>query len=153
MTSYGGLDASPIDGTAVESKTRPVNGENMSEVVAGTDVSGNPGTVVLDLDGVVYVEHHGVPGAGDALRRLEDAGFTVLFATNNSTKTPASAAAAITEATGYSCRPEQVVSSSLVTARSIAGTHRRVLVVGIGGCWSSARRASPRRSQRRGSRS
>jgi 4-nitrophenyl phosphatase len=105
----------------------------MSEVVAGTDVSGNPGTVVLDLDGVVYVEHHGVPGAGDALRRLEDAGFTVLFATNNSTKTPASAAAAITEATGYSCRPEQVVSSSLVTARSIAGTHRRVLVVGEAG--------------------
>jgi 4-nitrophenyl phosphatase len=91
---------------------------------------GNPGTVVFDLDGVVYVEHHGVPGAGDAMQRLDDAGMTVLFATNNSTKTPASAAATIGAATGYRCRPEQVVTSSLVTARSMSGIHRRVLVVG-----------------------
>ena len=107
-----------------------MNGENMTEVVAGAPPLGNIRTAVFDLDGVVYIEGHGIDGAGDALQRIDDAGITVLFASNNSTKTPLTAATHIAAATGYRCRAEQVVTSSLVTSRTIAGSYRRAYVVG-----------------------
>jgi HAD superfamily hydrolase (TIGR01450 family) len=105
----------------------------MVEVVAGRAPLGNIATVVFDLDGVVYVDGAGIPGAGEALQQLEDAGRRVLFATNNATKTRRAAADQIATATGYSCRPDQVVTSSFVTARSISGRYRAAFVVGESG--------------------
>lgn len=46
-------------------------------------------TVVVDLDGVVWLSGHGLPGASDAIATLRTEGFDVLFATNNSSPTTA----------------------------------------------------------------
>ena len=42
---------------------------------------------VLDLDGVVWLAPDPIPGAGDAVRLLREAGARVLFASNNSSPT------------------------------------------------------------------
>ena len=52
----------------------------------GTLADDHPKTFVFDLDGVVYVDRAGVPGAGEALTALRRAGHQVLFATNNSSR-------------------------------------------------------------------
>jgi glycerol 3-phosphatase-2 len=88
------------------------------------------GVVVLDLDGVLYLDSHGVPGAGEALRRLEGAGWRLLFATNNSTKTPAIVARHIRERTGFAARREDAVTSAMAAATFAASTARSALVVG-----------------------
>jgi 4-nitrophenyl phosphatase len=105
----------------------------MVEVVAGQTPLGNIATVVFDLDGVVYVDGTGIPGAGAALQQLDDAGRRVLFATNNATKTRRAAADQILRTTGYLCHPDQVVTSSFVTARSISDRYRAAFVVGESG--------------------
>lgn len=46
-------------------------------------------TVVIDLDGVVWLSGQGLPGASDAVALLRAEGFDVLFATNNSSPTTA----------------------------------------------------------------
>jgi HAD superfamily hydrolase (TIGR01450 family) len=111
----------------------------MSEVVAAAAGLGNIDAVVFDLDGVVYVDGHGIPGAGPALASLDAAGLALRFATNNSTKSRATAAEHIAVATGYDCRADQVVSSAWVTARHIAGTWESALVVGEEGLATTLR--------------
>lgn len=86
--------------------------------------------MVFDLDGVVYVERRGVPGAGDALGALTAAGIRVLFATNNATKTRRTVAEQIHTATGFACNEDQVVTSAWVTASAIGDRHRTAFVVG-----------------------
>ena len=46
--------------------------------------SPHPKTFIFDLDGVVYLDNTGVPGAGEILTSLDQTGHQVLFATNNS---------------------------------------------------------------------
>ena len=70
------------------------------------------GTIVCDLDGVVYLGDQEVPGAGAALQRLHTAGFRLLFATNNSSRTRAEGAAKISRVTGYQTDRDQFVSSA-----------------------------------------
>jgi 4-nitrophenyl phosphatase len=88
------------------------------------------GTIVLDLDGVLYVDAQGVPGAGDALRRLQGDGYRLLFATNNATKTAAIVVRHLTERIGFTARSDAVVTSGMATARHLAGAVGRVLVLG-----------------------
>ena len=45
------------------------------------------GTVVIDLDGVVWLAGEPLPGATDAVQLLRERGYEVLFATNNSSPT------------------------------------------------------------------
>ncbi|MFB6152413.1 MAG: HAD-IIA family hydrolase [Haloarculaceae archaeon] len=45
--------------------------------------------VVLDLDGTVYTSGTPIPGAVEAVERLRERGISVLFCSNNPTKTPA----------------------------------------------------------------
>lgn len=97
---------------------------NARELWAGIE------TVVCDLDGVVYLGEEGVEGAGEALNALERDGIQVLFVTNNSTKTPAEAAEKIGRTVGYAASPDQVVTSSVVTARRLNGLATTALVVG-----------------------
>ncbi len=111
----------------------------MSQVVAGEPSLGNIGTVVFDLDGVVYLDDQPIDGAGDALRRLSEAGLRVLFASNNSTKTPATAAEQIAAVTGYDCQPDQVVTSALVAARGVSRQYRTAHVIGEPGLIQSMR--------------
>jgi len=111
----------------------------MGHVVAGESPLGNIGTVIFDLDGVVYIDGRGIDGAGAALQRLTDAGIQVLFASNNSTKTPAMAAEHIAAATGYPCTAAQAVTSSFVTAKQLAGMYRAAHVVGEPGLVATLR--------------
>lgn len=105
----------------------------MAGVVAGDEPDGNVGTLVIDLDGVLYVGPDPVAGARDALRVMSERGWGLLFVTNNSTKHRAVAAAAIEERTGFPAVEEQVLTSAYAAARYLAGTVDTVLVVGAVG--------------------
>lgn len=77
----------------------------------------------------MYVDHHGVPGAGQALDALARAGIKMVFVTNNSTKTRRDVLDHIALRTGYR-GPADVITSGMATARQLAGQVDRVLVVG-----------------------
>ncbi|MGD2051986.1 MAG: HAD-IIA family hydrolase [Acidimicrobiia bacterium] len=87
-------------------------------------------TIASDLDGVVYLGDEGIPGSGEALRRLVDDGYRVVFVTNNSSRSRHEVAARITALTGFPADPADVVGSGLATARFIAGRVSSALVVG-----------------------
>ena len=88
------------------------------------------GNVVCDLDGVVYIEDEPIPGAGDALAALDEAGYFVLFATNNSSRTTAEVIGKIATLTGYQPRSHQVVSSAEAAARMLLPDRPPTLVTG-----------------------
>jgi HAD superfamily hydrolase (TIGR01450 family) len=44
----------------------------------------SPVPVICDLDGVIWLSHHAIPGSPDAVAALRAAGHRVLFVTNNS---------------------------------------------------------------------
>lgn len=74
---------------------------------------------VLDLDGVVYVAGHAVPGAPDALAKARAGGMRTAYATNNASRTPGATAALLTEL-GVPATAADVVTSSQAAARLIA---------------------------------
>jgi HAD superfamily hydrolase (TIGR01450 family) len=92
--------------------------------------SDTAGVLILDLDGVVYLDSQGVPGAGEALERIREAGWRMLFATNNSTKTADIVADHIRARTGFPARPEDAVTSAMAAAALAATMARSALVVG-----------------------
>ncbi len=96
----------------------------------GGDRIGNPGTIVCDLDGVLYHGTHGVPGAGTALRRMADAGLQLLFATNNAALPPGKVAANIAERTGFRPAEGAVVTSSMAAAHHLAGSVGAAFTIG-----------------------
>jgi len=96
----------------------------------GTTGRATKGTIVIDLDGVVYLGTQGVAGAGEALATLETAGWHLVFATNNSTKTPRDVKMHIEERTGFRSSEAVVVTSALAAASWTARHHRSALVVG-----------------------
>ena len=91
------------------------------------------GTIVFDLDGVVYVDTKGVPGAGAALQDLSDTGWHIVFATNNSTRTEESVRHHIEERTGFSSTTANVVTSAMAAASWARDRYDRVFVVGESG--------------------
>lgn len=99
----------------------------MTSVVAGQSGVGN---VVCDLDGVVYLLGKPIPGAGEALRKLDAAGHTVLFVTNNSTHSSQVAAAKIERVTGHLARADQVIGSASAAVTMLGTDPGPVLVVG-----------------------
>jgi HAD superfamily hydrolase (TIGR01450 family) len=103
-----------------------------SEVVAPWGDIGNVGAIVIDLDGVVYVDDEEVPGAGVALAALASS-YRLVFATNNSTKTAESVAANIAARTGYKAHAAQVATSAEATALAMKGNHAKAFVVGEAG--------------------
>ncbi|MGI9667952.1 MAG: HAD-IIA family hydrolase [Acidimicrobiia bacterium] len=88
------------------------------------------GTVVLDLDGVLYRGEAGVPGVADALTQLRSAGWHLVYATNNSTKTADLVAEHIEQRTGFSIDPTAVVTSAAVAAQVCSLEHSSAYVVG-----------------------
>lgn len=87
---------------------------------------------LLDLDGVVYVGAHAVPGAADALAAAERLGMRRAYVTNNASRTPARIAAHLHEL-GVPARPEEVVTSAQAAAHLLADrlpAGSPVLVVG-----------------------
>lgn len=87
---------------------------------------------MLDLDGVVYISGHAVPGAAEAIAAARDAGMTCGFVTNNASRTPESVARHLTSL-GVAALPRDVVTSAQAAARLIAARvppESRVLMVG-----------------------
>lgn len=92
--------------------------------------SNAPFAVLCDLDGVVWLDHRPLPGAVEALARLEEAGSTVVYVTNNSMSTRAEHEAALS-AIGVESQG-RVVSSPMAAATLLEGGER-VLVIGGAG--------------------
>jgi HAD superfamily hydrolase (TIGR01458 family) len=98
-------------------------------------------TVLLDLDGTLYVGSQIVPGAPDAVRRLRDQGLALRFATNTDSVTPAALADRLA-GFGFAASEGELVTPVAVAARLFASTPgARVLAVAsdavrglLGGC-------------------
>jgi HAD superfamily hydrolase (TIGR01450 family) len=89
-------------------------------------------TLLLDLDGVVYLGRGAVPGAPEALRRAEERGVRLAYVTNNASRTPAAIAGHLREL-GAPATSDDVVTSAQAAARLVAervGPGAAVLVVG-----------------------
>jgi HAD superfamily hydrolase (TIGR01450 family) len=102
----------------------------MVRVVARTSPLGNVSVLVCDLDGVLYRGARAIPGAGEALQRLEASGIELLFVTNNSTRTAEQTATVIAERTGFPAAADRVITSGLATARWLRDRASTALVVG-----------------------
>ena len=59
-----------------------------TERVTGID-SASMAAILLDLDGVLHVSGHPIPGAAEAVTRLRSAGHRLRFVTNNTTRSRA----------------------------------------------------------------
>jgi glycerol 3-phosphatase-2 len=87
---------------------------------------------MLDLDGVVYIGAHAVPGADRHLERAVAAGMKLAFVTNNAARTPTTVAAHLS-ALGIPAAPEDVVTSAQAAARLVVeavGPGAAVFVIG-----------------------
>ncbi len=105
--------------------------------VDGTANRDHIGTIVFDLDGVVYVGDQGVPGAAEALEAVRTMGWHVVFATNNSSRTASQVLEQIEHRTGYTAPHADVVTSGMAAGTWTARRHRSVFVVGEEGLRST----------------
>lgn len=87
-------------------------------------------TFVFDLDGVIYLDKSGVPGAGEALAALRDAGHQILFATNNSVRAVETVIGNIARRTGFVPDPGSVITSGLAAANLLRDGDETCLVLG-----------------------
>lgn len=101
--------------------------------MTGDLVGGHPKTFVFDLDGVVYVDSVGVPGARETLEALDHAGHQVLFATNNSSRAVDSVIESIEQRTGFAAEPAAIITSGLAAAELLADDDEICFVFGSDG--------------------
>jgi 4-nitrophenyl phosphatase len=80
---------------------------------------------VIDLDGVVWLADESIPGSADAVARLERAGATVVFVTNNSNPTAAEYEAKLAR---HGIDGRGKVISSAAAAATLVREGERVLV-------------------------
>jgi HAD superfamily hydrolase (TIGR01458 family) len=86
-------------------------------------------TVLLDLDGTLYLGSRVVPGAPEAVRRLRDQGLAVRFCTNTDSVTPAALAERLAER-GFPAATDELVTPVAVAARLLGSApEARVLAV------------------------
>jgi HAD superfamily hydrolase (TIGR01450 family) len=91
--------------------------------------------VLLDLDGVVYVGEHAVPGAVEVIESIRHRGTAVAFVTNNASRTPSDVAAHLTRL-GVAARASDVVTSAQAAAamvRDLVPQGSAVLSIGAEG--------------------
>ncbi|GII96580.1 HAD-IIA family hydrolase [Sinosporangium siamense] len=101
----------------------------------------NYDTLLLDLDGVVYLGAHPIPAAPESLTEAARLGTRLAYCTNNASRTPAAIAEHLT-ALGVPATPEDVVTAAQAAARLIlerVGPGAPVLVVGAMGLRSAVR--------------
>jgi glycerol 3-phosphatase-2 len=96
---------------------------------------------LLDLDGVVYIGAHAVPGAIGALAAARSAGMRLAYVTNNAARPPEAVAEHLV-ALGIEATAGDVITSSQAAARYLSerldpGAH--VLVVGTTGLYVALR--------------
>jgi arabinose operon protein AraL len=75
-------------------------------------------TLVLDLDGTVYLGDGALPGAARAVAALREAGKRTVFRSNNPTKTPDDYATTLT-GLGIPTEPAEVFTSLTATVRRV----------------------------------
>jgi HAD superfamily hydrolase (TIGR01450 family) len=75
--------------------------------------------LLVDLDGVVWIGREPVPGAAEALSKIQAAGTEIVFVTNNSVKQPPEYAARLREA-GIAADDDRVLTGGVATARLAA---------------------------------
>jgi HAD superfamily hydrolase (TIGR01458 family) len=86
-------------------------------------------TVLLDLDGTLYVGSRVVPGAPEAVRWLRDQGLTVRFTTNTDSVTPAALADRLARR-GFPASEDELVTPVAVAVQQLAAAPpARVLAV------------------------
>lgn len=88
--------------------------------------------VILDLDGVVYLIDHPIPGAAATISRLHAEGKSLAYATNNASRRSSEVAELLT-AMGVPARPAEVLTSAAAAAAVLASRlppGAPVLVVG-----------------------
>jgi len=78
------------------------------------------GTIVLDLDGVVYLGSSAIEGAASTISELTQRGWQLLYATNNSTKTPELVAEVLGDRVGVEVDPGSIVTSGMAAASYLA---------------------------------
>lgn len=84
--------------------------------------TGCPGTVVFDLDGVVYLGSTPIRGAAGTIAMLQGLGWQILYATNNSTKSSESVAALLADRVGVSADPSSVLTSAMAVSAHLSDT-------------------------------
>lgn len=90
----------------------------------------------IDLDGTTYKGKKRIPAAARFIRRLQKAGKTILFVTNNSTRTPEFVADNLRQNHNINVTAENIYTTALATADyldKVAGSKRKVYVVGESG--------------------
>jgi HAD superfamily hydrolase (TIGR01457 family) len=75
--------------------------------------------LLFDLDGVVYRGDDAVEGAPETLDAVRDAGASVVFLTNNSSRTPERVAEKLVRL-GIEAAPDEVMTSAVATADMLA---------------------------------
>lgn len=100
------------------------------------------GSVILDLDGVVYLGSTPIPGSAGIVRDLQEDGWQVLFATNNSTKTPESIAEVLRVRAELLIDPGTVITSGMAAADHLSNSGVSIVsVVGSTELEATLRRA------------
>jgi HAD superfamily hydrolase (TIGR01458 family) len=85
--------------------------------------------VMLDLDGVLYVEDRAVAGAAEAVERLRAAGLELRFVTNTTQRSHAGTLAKLAEL-GFSVGETELVTPAALAVRHCAARgHRRVALL------------------------
>jgi HAD superfamily hydrolase (TIGR01458 family) len=85
--------------------------------------------LLLDLDGVLYVEDEAVPGAADAVAKLRDAGLGLRFVTNTTSRSKRQTLERL-ERLGFGVSPEELVTpAALARSRCLDEGHERVALV------------------------
>lgn len=85
---------------------------------------------MFDLDGVVYVGEHAVPGAPAHLARARGSGVHLAFITNNASRPPGAVAAKLT-GLGIEAIAGDVVTSAQAAARVLLEAHGKGARVGV----------------------
>jgi glycerol-1-phosphatase len=111
-----------------------MTGQRANGVLQGCaePLSSHYDVALLDLDGVVYLGGHAIPGAAEALGQAAEAGMRLAFVTNNAYRTPSAISAQLT-GLGVPASPGDVVTSAQAAARLLAerlAPGSAVLVIG-----------------------
>ena len=81
---------------------------------------------MLDIDGVLHVSGEPIPGAGEAIRALREAGHRLRFVTNNTTRARAQLASELQEI-GFQLEEDEIETTPVAAGRALAG--KRVLAL------------------------
>jgi HAD superfamily hydrolase (TIGR01458 family) len=89
----------------------------------------SPRAVLLDLDGVLYVEDEPVPGAAVAVERMRAAGLTLRFVTNTTSQSRAATLQKLGEL-GFDVGDEELITPALLAVQHCRERgHRRVALL------------------------